>query len=89
MTFRYKEDKSNSKQYGLIAEEVLEVNPDFVSYNENNEPETVSYSHLITPMLKAIQEQQEIIENQQEQINLMRSEMAEMKEAILAVSSKQ
>ena len=44
------------KQYGLIAEEVAKVNNSLVSYDEQGRPVTVSYSTLITPLLKAIQE---------------------------------
>jgi len=64
VNFTYKNDELNLKQYGLIAEEVEKVNPSLVSYNKEGQVETVSYSKLITPMLKVIQEQQEIIENQ-------------------------
>jgi hypothetical protein len=58
VNYVYKSDKKRIKQYGLIAEEVEEVNPLFVSYNEEGEVETVSYSMLITPILKALQEQE-------------------------------
>ena len=62
VNFVYKADENQTNQYGLIAEEVETINPDFVSYNDEGQAETVSYSQLITPMLKAIQEQQETIE---------------------------
>ncbi|MEN8251117.1 MAG: tail fiber domain-containing protein [Bacteroidota bacterium] len=61
VTFQYKEDESKTKQYGLIAEEVEKVNPILVSYNSDGEPETVSYSQLIAPMIKALQNQAELI----------------------------
>ncbi|MBN1373774.1 tail fiber domain-containing protein, partial [Candidatus Dojkabacteria bacterium] len=57
VTFTYKSDPDNKLQYGLIAEEVELVNPLLVSYDELGQPETVSYSKLITPMLGAIQKQ--------------------------------
>lgn len=61
-------DKAEEEQrHGLIAEEVEEVNTDFCWYNVNEEGDKtlagVDYKMLITPMLKAIQEQQTIIED--------------------------
>ncbi|MDD3045131.1 MAG: tail fiber domain-containing protein [Candidatus Delongbacteria bacterium] len=68
VNYNYKSDASKSKQYGLVAEEVDKINKLFVSYNENGEVETVSYSNLITPMLKALQDQKEMIEALQKEI---------------------
>ena len=73
VNFTYKEDDQKLKQYGLIAEEVELVNPDFVSYNNEGQVETVSYSQLISPMLKAMQQQQEMIEKQQEMMENSRN----------------
>jgi hypothetical protein len=65
VTFQYKNSDSDQKQYGLIAEEVLKVNPDFVSFDSAGRPETVSYSALVTPLLKAVQDQKKTIETLQ------------------------
>lgn len=54
VNFVYKKDKENTKQYGLIAEEVEKVNKDFVFYKDDK-PYTVQYSKLITVLLKEIQ----------------------------------
>lgn len=62
VNFTYKEDEQKNKRFGLIAEEVEQVIPELVSYNEKGEPETVTYSSLITPLLKAVQDQQREIE---------------------------
>jgi hypothetical protein len=72
VNFTYKSDANHVKQYGLIAEEVEMINAGLVSYNEEGLPETVSYSTLITPLLKAVQEQQAEIEK-------LRKEIEEMK----------
>ena len=37
MTFRYKSDDNATPQFGLIAEEVAEVNPDLVTRDNNGE----------------------------------------------------
>ena len=71
VNFVYKSDNSQTKQYGLIAEEVEDVNPSFVSYNDDGEVETVSYSQLVTPMLKALQEQQQLIQELRARIDVL------------------
>lgn len=65
VNFTYKTDENNTHKYGLIAEEVEKVKPEFVSYDDQGRPETVSYSSLISPLLKAVQEQQAMIEELQ------------------------
>jgi len=86
VNFLYKNDKKGTKQYGLIAdEEVEDVNPSFVSYNNNGEVETVLYSRLVTPMLKALQEQKDEISKLNEEIDKLKndkSELALLKEQI-------
>ena len=73
VNFNYNSDETETKQYGLIAEEVEEVNPSFVSYNKDGVVETVSYSQLISPMIKALQEQKELIEELQARIEALES----------------
>ncbi|MFC1569937.1 tail fiber domain-containing protein [bacterium] len=62
VSFTYKTDENHTVAYGLIAEEVQIIKPEFVSYNSEGKPETVSYSSLISPLLKAVQDQQKQIE---------------------------
>ena len=71
VNFVYNSDNSETKQYGLIAEEVEDVNPLFVSYNDKGEVETVSYSQLVSPMIKALQEQQQLIEELKARIEVL------------------
>ena len=78
VNFEYKNDNIGIKQYGLIAEEVEKVNPAFVSYNKEGRVETVAYSKLVTPMLKALQEQRAIIEKQGKEIERLKGEKKEL-----------
>jgi hypothetical protein len=78
VNFNYNSDNTGTKQYGLIAEEVEEVNPLFVSYNNNGEVETVLYSRLVTPMLKALQEQKDEISRLNEEINELKNDKSEL-----------
>ncbi len=54
--FRYTEEAAGGGErpleYGLIAEEVAEVLPELVAYDDEGRPHTVRY-HLLTPMLLA------------------------------------
>jgi len=50
--------------YGLIAEEVHDAGlTEFVEYNDDNEPDALRYPHMVSLCIKAIQEQQTIIDN--------------------------
>jgi hypothetical protein len=57
VTFRYREQQQTTPgggeappEYGLVAEEVAEVLPDLVVYDETGKPFTVKY-HVMAPML--------------------------------------
>lgn len=59
---RYTDEAEEFVNTGLIYDEVVQVNPQLCFETEDGKPSGVEYTRLITPMLKAIQEQQEIIE---------------------------
>ena len=61
---------------GLIAEEVHDAGlQEFVQYNENNEPESLAYTHMNALLIKTIQEQQQLIEQLQSRIELLESKV--------------
>ncbi len=62
VNYLYKNDKTATKQYGLIAEEVEKINPLFVSYNKSGKVETVKYTQLISPLIQIIKKQKEKID---------------------------
>jgi hypothetical protein len=51
VTFHYKSDKTNRAEFGLIAEEVAEVNPDLVVRDENGAIYTVRYDAVNAMLL--------------------------------------
>jgi hypothetical protein len=51
VTFHYKSDGTNTPQFGLIAEEVAEVNQDLVVRDENGEIYTVRYEAVNAMLL--------------------------------------
>ena len=66
-------DENKTKQSGLIAEEVAKVAPEFVSFNKDNQPESVSYTTLVAPLLKAVQDQKKIIEQLQKEVEELKN----------------
>jgi hypothetical protein len=50
-TFHYKNDKTDTPQFGLIAEEVAEVNPDLVVRDKNGEIYSVRYDQVNAMLL--------------------------------------
>jgi hypothetical protein len=51
VTFHYKKDKTNTLQFGLIAEEVAKVNPNLVMRDKNGEVYTVRYDAVNAMLL--------------------------------------
>jgi hypothetical protein len=51
VTFHYKSDKTNTQQFGLIAEEVAEVNPDLVVRDKDGEIYSVRYEQVNAMLL--------------------------------------
>src|SRR5205823_3256579 len=51
VTFHYKSDEANTPQYGLIAEQVAEVNPDLVVRDNKGEIWTVRYDAVNAMLL--------------------------------------
>ena len=85
VTFQYREEVNgagDSRQYGLLAEEVAEVAPDLVRYDAAGAPFSVHY-HLLAPMLlNEMQKQQRVIESQGSTIEELRGHNAEQRALI-------
>jgi hypothetical protein len=80
VTFRYKKeiDADRTPQFGLIAEDVVKVNPALVARDEQGKPYTVRYeavnAMLLNEFLKEhrkVEEQGAIIAKQQKQIEAL------------------
>ena len=78
VTFHYKSDDTNTPCFGLIAEEVAQVNPDLVVRDDKGEIYTVRYDAVNAMLLNEFlkehrknEEQQAIIEHQQKQIDAL------------------
>ena len=102
VTFHYKSDATGTPQFGLIAEEVAEVNPDLVVRDENGEIYTVRYEavnamllneflkeHRKVEQLKSIVAKQEaIIVKQQKGMEAIVAHLKEQDSKIQKVSDQ-
>jgi hypothetical protein len=69
VTFRYKKevDRTQSPTFGLIAEQVAEVNPDLVARNSDGQPEGVHYEQVNAMLLNEfLKEHQTVVELKKE-----------------------
>ena len=71
VVFNYKSDKSEKTQYGLIAEEVLEVYPELVAHSADGKVETVHYRFLSSMLLNEVQKQKKLIDLLESRLTLL------------------
>jgi len=95
VTFHYKSDSSGTPQFGLIAEEVAEVNPDLVVRDENGEIYTVRYdavnAMLLNEFLKehrTVQEQKTTIAQLEKGMKTVIARLEEQASQIQKVSAR-
>ena len=97
VTFHYKSDETNTSQFGLIAEEVAQVNPDLVVHDKNGEVYTVRYdavnAMLLNEFLKehrTVQELKSTVAKQEatiaQQQTSFQSKLAEQERQIAALT---
>ena len=85
VTFRYKQlDEKGQKpeQYGLIAEEVAQVMPELVVYNDKGQPETVAYQALAPLLVNELQREHKRVLAEAQQLATQSQELASMKAQI-------
>jgi uncharacterized coiled-coil protein SlyX len=86
VTFNYKSDKTGTPQFGLIAEEVAEVNPNLVVRDENSEIYTVRYDAVNAMLLNEFLKEHRKVEQQEASITQLKSSVA--KQEISAAQQK-
>ncbi len=64
VTYHYKKeiDPSQSPAFGLIAEEVAEVNPNLVAHNSQGQPESVHYEMVNAMLLNEFLKEHQTVE---------------------------
>jgi len=68
VTFHYNSDQKNTPCFGLIAEEVAQVNRDLVVCDKNGEPQTVRYEQINAMLLNEFLKEHKKVETQQASI---------------------
>ena len=82
VTFRYKNYKNSPRQFGLIAEEVAEVNPDLIARDKNGEIYTVRYEQINAMLLNEFLKEHKKVESQQAMITQLKSKAAKQETTI-------
>jgi uncharacterized coiled-coil protein SlyX len=89
VTFRYNSDAKGTPQFGLIAEEVAQVNPDLAVHDKNGEILSVHYDQINAMLLneflkehRTVQELESKATQQDATITDLRSAMAKQKATI-------
>ena len=88
VTFHYKSDKTNRSEFGLVAEEVAEINPDLVVRDENGEIYTVRYEAVNAMLLNEFLKEHR--KNQEQQATIIQLKSTDAKqEATIAQQQEQ
>jgi uncharacterized coiled-coil protein SlyX len=82
VTFRYKNYKNSPLQFGLIAEEVAEANPDLVARDKNGEIYTVRYDQINAMLLNEFLKEHRKVEQQQATITELKSTVAQQQKGV-------
>jgi uncharacterized coiled-coil protein SlyX len=82
VTFHYKKDKTNTPQFGLIAEEVAKVNDALIGVDKAGKPYTVRYEAVNAMLLNEFLKEHKKVEGQQATIAELKSAVAEQQKGI-------
>ena len=91
VAFRYRAEAADPEtpiQFGLIAEEVAEVFPELVVYDEAGEPMGVKYRLLSSLLLGEVQEQHGLLEEQRRLAARLEHENAAIRARLAALESR-
>ena len=87
VTFHYKSDNTNTPQFGLIAEEVAEVNPDLVVRDESGEIYSVRYEQVNAMLLNEFLKEHRTVVELKDQIATLTATVKEQAAQIQEVSA--
>src|SRR5204863_8468069 len=82
VTFQYKSDNTGTPQFGLIAEEVAEVNPDLIARDDKGEIYTVRYEAVNAMLLNEFLKEHRKVEEQEATISELKSTVAQQQEGM-------
>src|SRR5262249_40577952 len=70
-TFKYNSDNKNRTQFGLIAEEVANVNPDLVLRDNDGNAETIRYEQVNAMLLNEFLKEHRKVEQLEKQVEVL------------------
>ncbi|MDA8692915.1 tail fiber domain-containing protein [Saprospiraceae bacterium] len=89
LQYNYNSDEDNAKKsLGFFAQDLNAVIPELVLYQEDADQYSVNYAGMSVVAVKAIQEQQEQILEQQEQLENVKAENTELKNQISTILAR-
>jgi Chaperone of endosialidase len=88
VTFRYKEDAKDTPQFGLIAEEVADVNPDLIIRDPDGKPYTVRYEAVNAMLLNEFLKEHKKVEELQGTVAALAKTVKEQAAQIQKVSAQ-
>jgi hypothetical protein len=90
VTFRYKReiDRHRSPQFGLVAEEVAQVNPDLVTQDQNGTPYTVRYEAINAMLLNEFLKEHKKVEELEGAVASLTASVKEQAAQIQKVSTE-
>ena len=80
VTFHYKSDSKGTPQFGLIAEEVAQVNPDLVVRDDKGEIYTVRYEAVNAMLLNEFLKEHQKVEEQRCKVQEEEATIAQLKQ---------
>jgi hypothetical protein len=89
VSFRYKKeiDASRTPQFGLIAEDVADINPDLVTRDAEGKPETVRYDSINAMLLNEFIKEHRTVQEQKATIAQLKQGFAEQQKQIEALTA--
>ena len=90
VTFLYKPEYTKGErtlQYGLIAEEVANVYPELVAYDDDGQPYTVRYHYITTMLLNEVQKQYHRAEAEAKVIGAQEQKIGELEQRLSRLES--
>ena len=91
VTFHYKDADTkkagDTPQFGLIAEDVAEVNPDLVVYEDHGQPLSVRYEAVNAMLLNEFLKEHEKVEEQSCKMREQEATIAELKSGVKTLAA--
>jgi len=87
VAFHYKDDGTNTPQFGLIAEEVAEVNPDLVVFDDKGAVYSVRYDQVNAMLLNEFLKEHGRVGEQDHKIREQEATIAELKSGMKSLTA--